>query len=119
MDYVVVPKTLIVSAEALAAQCQDDVFTDAVECRKRVAQITSEASVLSKAIAALKTSPIIPTIDISIEGGMVQGVTLSNGACELRIYDFDIEGVDDNELSVALDGEPCILSHYGPNLGTF
>ena len=62
----------------------------------------------------------VPEVFISIEGGVVQGVTIKNAPCIVRVYDFDIEGAEADSLSKSLDGEDdCILSEYGPETGDF
>jgi hypothetical protein len=64
--------------------------------------------------------PAVPEVFISVEGGVVQGVTIKNAPCIVRVYDFDIDGVDEDRLSKSLDGEDdCVLSEYGPEEGNF
>jgi hypothetical protein len=62
----------------------------------------------------------IPEVFISVEGGVVQGVTIKNAPCIVRVYDFDIDGVDEADLSKSLDGkDDCVLAEYGPNTGDY
>jgi hypothetical protein len=52
-------------------------------------------------------------IFISVEGGLVQEVTGVPAGVQVVVLDYDIEGVQADELETSpLDGQPCCLSEY-------
>jgi hypothetical protein len=69
----------------------------------------SIATRLFMQFARMQVKPEVVTI--TIEEGLLD-VTTPPGI-EVHVYDYDVEGVDDDELSKDEHGFPCIISEYG------
>ena len=54
-------------------------------------------------------------IIITVEGGVIQDITFPPG-CKTRIIvqDFDIEGTDEDQLTITESGDECVESEYDP-----
>lgn len=59
------------------------------------------------------TAPLaVATIEVGVYGGLVQWVRGIPGDLELRVYDYDIDGVDTGVVSSDTDGNPCVTVIY-------
>lgn len=102
---------------------------------KSIAEILANLHSLDKGDCTIKTpddvieetikdleaySKEIPTVYMSVEGGVIHGVTIEGGPVNVRVYDFDIEGVDEADLSKSRDGQDdCYLMEFGPEEGDY
>ncbi len=56
----------------------------------------------------------IPTVHVSIDGGVAADVSIKNTPYPLRIIvkNYDIEGVEESRLEMDEHGEPCLLLQF-------
>lgn len=51
-------------------------------------------------------------ITVIVEGGIVQKIKNIPKGCIIRVQDLDVEGRDEDELTVNEDGDECIQSDW-------
>ena len=50
-------------------------------------------------------------VDVYVEGGIVQDVK-SDHDIDLRIFDYDIDGVDEEAIDIDNDGNQCVINEW-------
>ncbi len=77
--------------------------------------LVSELRDLLELLKAPALVPAMPAeILITMEGGLIHNVVFEKGAARVTVRDYDVEGADDDRLSLDPNGDECVESVYAP-----